>query len=115
MVLAPAFVNKSTPESDRDAGLFTMRLRFPNDFRIAPHTHSAFEHVTATSILALAISLLSVKRRPARCYFFFPSKALISAVIPFARSLGIGNVSAYCEIFHDPLFLTRTPVPLFVP
>lgn len=48
-------------------------------------------------------------------YFFFASNALISVVIPLERSFGIGNVSAYCEIFHNPLFSVSTPVPRLVP
>lgn len=30
-------------------GLFTMRLWMPNDYRIAPHSHPAYEHVTMIS------------------------------------------------------------------
>ena len=30
-------------------GLFTVRLRFPNGYRIAPHTHPTDEHVTVMS------------------------------------------------------------------
>jgi quercetin dioxygenase-like cupin family protein len=29
--------------------LFTMRLLFPNDYRIPPHSHPAFEHITVIS------------------------------------------------------------------
>lgn len=31
------------------AELFTVRLRFPNDYRIPPHFHSAWEHITVIS------------------------------------------------------------------
>lgn len=31
------------------AQLFTMRLWFPNDYRIPPHSHLAFEHITVIS------------------------------------------------------------------
>ncbi len=30
-------------------GLFTMRLWMPNDYRIPPHTHPAYEHITIIS------------------------------------------------------------------
>jgi len=30
-------------------GLFTMRLWLPNDYRIPPHTHPAYEHITVIS------------------------------------------------------------------
>jgi quercetin dioxygenase-like cupin family protein len=30
-------------------GLFTVRLRFPNGYRIAPHTHPTDEHITVIS------------------------------------------------------------------
>ena len=30
-------------------GMFTVRLRFPNGYRIAPHTHPTDEHVTVIS------------------------------------------------------------------
>lgn len=31
------------------AGLFTLRLRMPDDYRISPHFHSAWEHITVIS------------------------------------------------------------------
>jgi len=30
-------------------GIFTVRLWMPNDYRVPPHTHPAFEHVTIVS------------------------------------------------------------------
>jgi quercetin dioxygenase-like cupin family protein len=30
-------------------GLFTVRLRFPNGYRVAPHTHPTDEHITVIS------------------------------------------------------------------
>jgi len=30
-------------------GLFTMRLWLPNDYRIPPHSHPAYEHITVIS------------------------------------------------------------------
>lgn len=31
------------------AGLFTVRLRLPNNYRVAPHSHSTWEHITVIS------------------------------------------------------------------
>jgi quercetin dioxygenase-like cupin family protein len=31
------------------SGLFTVRLRFPNGYRVAPHTHPTDEHITVLS------------------------------------------------------------------
>ena len=33
----------------KDPGLFTMRLKFPANYKISPHTHPADEHITVIS------------------------------------------------------------------
>ena len=46
----PPGVKATVLEGDpRQEGLFTMRLKAPKGYRIPPHWHPAFEHVTGPS------------------------------------------------------------------
>ena len=46
----PAGASASVLEGDPSKpGVFTMRLRFPDGYRIAPHYHPAMEHITVMS------------------------------------------------------------------
>lgn len=60
------------------AELFTVRLRFPNGYRIAPHTHPTDEHVTiiqgAFSVgMGKTFDAASMKRLPAGGYVTAPA------------------------------------------
>ena len=46
----PAGAQMAVLQGDPGAtGLFTVRLRFPNGYKVAPHTHPTDEHVTVIS------------------------------------------------------------------
>jgi len=68
-------------------GLFVMRLKFPADYKIMPHTHPADEHIT----------VISGTFNVARGDVFDPAKSKELPEGSYALLPGKGNHFAYCK------------------
>lgn len=118
----PAGAEITVIEGDTSkVGPFTLRLRFPDGYAIAPHSHPFDEHVTViqgTFVIGMGRSALreSAQEMPAGSIVIIPSRTehyLFMKGVTIVQAHGIGPAALnYVNAADDPRAVPATSTPV---